>query len=257
MAKIISFFSLKGGVGKTTACANLAVAMGKANIKVLLIDFDANGNLSSNFIEAKFNDGIKKILEKQTIKNVINKNVANNVDLITSSIDTSFMIINNWNQEYESKLREWFKYFKEHYNYVFIDLSASWNQLNKVILTLSDSIIWPIVCTPYAIESVGATLNAIRSIQTTDNPKLKIEGVFINIFEKRTTNSMVIFSEISKTFSQYLYDTIIPQDSLINKLQSDHKTIVGSASSRPSATAFCELAKEIIEKNQIGDDSGK
>lgn len=95
MSKVISFFSLKGGVGKTTACANIAIALGKANIKVLLIDFDANGNLSHNFTKTKFQDGIKKMLLNQQIKNIVNKDVENSVDLITSSIDSSFLIINH------------------------------------------------------------------------------------------------------------------------------------------------------------------
>lgn len=95
MSKIISFFSLKGGVGKTTSCANLAVILGKTNLKVLLIDFDANGNLSSNFLLSKTSDGVKRILEKPASKTAVNKNVSNNVDLVSSSMDSSFMIIND------------------------------------------------------------------------------------------------------------------------------------------------------------------
>ncbi|MGL4950240.1 MAG: ParA family protein [Mycoplasma sp.] len=247
MSKVISFFSLKGGVGKTTSCANIAIALGKANAKILLIDFDANGNLTSNFPKTKYHDGIKKIFEKQNARNIINKEVANNIDLISCSVDSSFLIINDWKTEYEEKFVQALDTYKTMYDLIFIDLSASWNSLNKMILSHSDSIIWPIVCTPFAVESINVTLNAIRSIQLENNPNLKIEGVFINIFDKRTTNSMLLYSEIAKIFGDNLYDTIIPQDSYIGKLQKEHKLIVQSASWKPAAIAFCELAKEIIK----------
>ncbi|MGL4951650.1 MAG: ParA family protein, partial [Mycoplasma sp.] len=209
MCKVISFFSLKGGVGKTTSCANIAVALGKANVKVLLIDFDANGNLTSYFPKTKYQDGIKKIFEKSNARNVINKEVANNVDLISCSIDSSFLVINDWKLEYEEKFMSAMNSYKEQYDYIFIDMSASWNLLNKMILCHSSSIIWPIVCTPFAVDSINTTLNAIRSIQVGANPSLKIEGVFVNIFDKRRANAMLLYSEISKIFGDNLYDTII------------------------------------------------
>lgn len=248
MGKVISFFSLKGGVGKTTSCANIAVALGKANVKILLIDFDANGNLSSNFVGIKKQDGIKKMIEGADISKFINKNISNNVDLITSSVDSSFMIINDWKLEYEKNFMDSMKLLKNMYDIIFIDLSASWNLLNKIVLTNSDSILWPIICTPYAIESINQTLNAIRSIQLDSNPKLKIEGVFVNIYDKRTSASLNLYAELSKTFGKDLYDTMIPKDSLISKLQNEHETIVGKASWAPSATSYCELAKEILKK---------
>lgn len=248
--KIISFFSLKGGVGKTTSCANIAVALGKANLKILLIDFDTNNNLSQYFTKKiKHVDGIKKILENpKNLNNVINKEITNNVDLISSSLDSSFIMINQWKEEYEKNLIICLNELKNKYDLIFIDLSASWNLQNQIILSNSDSILWPIICSPFAVNSINTTLNAIRNVQTTTNPNLKIEGVFINFFDKRKNNMMVLYSEISKIFGSGLYNTIIPQDLLITKLQQENKTIVEYANWKPTAIAFCDLAQEIIEK---------
>ncbi len=249
-AKIISFFSLKGGVGKTTSCANIAVALGKAGLKILLIDFDTNGNLSTYFTKkSKTFDGIKEILkDSKNIKKAINKEVANNVDIISSSIDTSFLMINDWKLEYEKNLIDTLSELRSQYDIIFIDLSASWNVQNQIILSNSDSVLWPIVCTPFAVNTINGTLNAIRSIQTTTNPNLKIEGVFVNFFDKRKNGIVELYSEVSKIFGKDLYDTIIPQDLLITKLQQENKTIVGSAGWKPTAISFCNLAQEILEK---------
>ncbi|MGL4948486.1 MAG: ParA family protein [Mycoplasma sp.] len=247
MSKVISFFSLKGGVGKTTSCGNIAVSLGKANMKILLIDFDANGNLTNNFPRVKYHDGIKKIFEKSSSRSIINKEVANNVDLISCSIDSSFLIINDWKLEYEENFMNSLATYKQNYDLILVDLSASWNSLNKMILSHSDSIIWPITCSPFAVDSINVTLNAIRSIQVGANPNLKIEGVFINMFDKRSTNSILLYTEIAKIFGNDLYETIIPQDSFVSKLQKEHKIIVNSAGWRPVSVAFCELAKEIIK----------
>lgn len=255
-AKIISFFSLKGGVGKTTGCANIAIALGKVNLKVLLIDFDTNGNLSHYFNKKNKVDGIKKILDNSNnLQQVINYNVANNVDLISTNIDSAFSMINNWSIEQEGNLVEALTKARTQYDYIFIDLSASWNSQNKIILSHTDSIIWPIICTPFAFDSISNMLAIIRHIQTTTNEKLKIEGVFVNFFDKRKNDMLAIYSELFKTFDKGLYDTIIPQDNLIPKLQQSNKTIVGHASWKPSAIAFSNLAQEIFirsrgEKNE-------
>lgn len=249
-AKVISMFSLKGGVGKTTSCANIAVALGKANLKILLIDFDTNSNLSQYFTKKIKNiDGIKKILEDaNNLDNVINKEIANNIDLISSSLDSSFLMINDWKEEYEKNFITALKVLRTRYDLIFIDLSASWNLQNQIILSNSDSVLWPIICCPFAVNSINSTLNAIRNIQTTTNPKLKIEGVFINLFDKRKNNMMELYAEISKIFGSGLYNTIIPQDLLIIKLQQENKTIVEHASWKPTAIAFSDLAQEIFEK---------
>lgn len=248
--KVISFFSLKGGVGKTTSCANIAVALGKANLKVLLIDFDTNANLYHYFIKkTKVIDGIKELLlNTKNVEQVINKEVSNNVDLINSTVDSSFLMINDWKLEYEKNLIDSLNKLRTMYDLIFIDLSASWNIQNKIILSNSDSLIWPIVCSPFAVNTISTTLNAVRHIQTTSNPKLRVEGVFVNFFDKRKADCVALYTEISKIFGKDLYDTIIPQDLTINKLQKENKTIVGYASWKPAAVAFCDLSQEIIEK---------
>lgn len=246
-AKVISFFSMKGGVGKTTSCANIAAAFGKMKIKTLIIDMDPIASLSNNLMteNTKFNCNI--VLNKDINKSIVRK-VLNNVDLIPTSLDLSFKFIESDILEFENNFKNNIDKLATLYDVILIDMSSNWNSLNKMILTNSNSILLPLICTPYAIDAISKTLSIIRSIQVDTNPNLKIEGVFINMFDKRKSDSISMLSEIGKIFGSNLYDTIISNDSSIVKLQKNNKVIVNSSSWSPTAIKFCELAKEIYKK---------
>lgn len=248
--KIITFFSIKGGVGKTTSCANIAAALGKMKVQTLLIDMDPIGSLSTNFISAESNN--KNIIDKVNDINVLlKKKISNNVDLISSSLDLSFKFINSNIAEYEHNFAKNINELRKKYDLILIDVSSNWNSLNKMVLSNTDSVLLPIICTPYAIDAISKSLIIIRNVQINFNPKLKIEGAFINMFDKRKTDSVSLLSEATKIFQNDLYDTIIPNDSTITKLQKDNKIVVNSSSWSPSAIKFSELAKEIYKKMKV------
>lgn len=247
-AKIISFFSIKGGVGKTTSCANIAAALGKMKIKVLVIDMDPIASLSNNLINesTKFSCDIISHT-KDIIKSVVKK-VLNNVDLIPTSLDLSFKFIETDISEFENNYKNNLNKLADLYDVILIDMSSNWNSLNQMILKYSDSILLPVICTPFAIDAISKSLIIIRKTQIEWNKSLKIEGVFVNIFDKRKTDSILLLSELGKIFGSDLYDTIIPNDSTITKLQNSNKVVVNSSSWSPSSIKFCELAKEIYKK---------
>lgn len=246
---VVTFFSVKGGVGKTTSCANIGLALGKMNIKTLIIDMDPIGSLSSNFLLSNIN-GSKHLLENKisSFKEIISKNVFNNVDVVPTTIDLSFMFMDNDILKYEETLKENIKKLKEKYDIILIDVASSWSNLNRMVLSITDALLLPILCTPYAIDTISKILNIIRSVQIERNPNLKIAGAFINMFDKRKNDSMVYLSELTKIFGNNLYDSIIPNDSLITKLQKNNKFVVESSAWTPSAIKFSELTKEIYQK---------
>lgn len=246
---IITFFSVKGGVGKTTSCANIGLVLGKMNIKTLIIDMDPIGSLSSNFLLSNIN-GSKQLLENKitSFQDVVFKNVFNNVDVVPTTIDLSFMFMDNDILKYEENLKENIKKLKEKYDIILIDVASSWSNLNRMVLSITDSLLLPILCTPYAIDTISKILNIIRNIQIERNPNLKIAGVFINMFDKRKKDSMVYLSELAKIFGNNLYDSIIPNDISITKLQKNNKFVVESSAWTPSAIKFSELTKEIYQK---------
>ncbi len=246
--KIITFLSLKGGVGKTTSVANISAALAKNGKKILIIDTDPIGNLTSNLCSQSTSLYIHHILKKKASIKSAKISISNNIDLIPSSIDLSFYIMESDFEENLKNFREALEKIEKNYDYILIDTSPSWGYLNQLILTISNRVIIPVKCDYFSLESISSILRTIRIVQKKYNKDLNIAGIIINMFDKRLTNHAESLFQISSIFKDSIYNTIIPQDITISKLQSKKKTIIDSEPWKPAGIAYFELANEIISK---------
>ena len=181
MGRIIAVANQKGGVGKTTTSINLAACLAEKGKKVLAVDMDPQGNLTSGLGVDK--DSVEKsiyelIIGEVDIKEVINKEVLENLDIIPTSIDLSaaeIELIGVDDKEYI--LRNAIDQVKDQYDFVIIDCPPSLSMLTINAMTTADSVIVPIQCEYYALEGLSQLIHTVELVKDRLNSKLEIEGV--------------------------------------------------------------------------------
>ena len=181
MGRIIAVANQKGGVGKTTTSINLAACLAEKGKKVLAVDMDPQGNLTSGLGVDK--DSVEKsiyelIIGEVDINEVINKEVLENLDIIPTSIDLSaaeIELIGVDDKEYI--LRNAIDQVKDQYDFVIIDCPPSLSMLTINAMTTADSVIVPIQCEYYALEGLSQLIHTVELVKDRLNSKLEIEGV--------------------------------------------------------------------------------
>ena len=155
MAKVISIFNQKGGVGKTTSVINLAAGLGRLKQKVLIIDMDPQGNATSGIGLNKEQDKIIYDLLINGDLDVIKPTESKNVDIIPSNQELSGIDLELANTEWHYKLRDQVNKIKDNYDYILIDSPPSLSVLSIMTLIASDSIIIPVQTEYYALEGLS------------------------------------------------------------------------------------------------------
>ena len=156
MGRTIAIANQKGGVGKTTTTINLSACLSEAGQKVLVVDFDPQGNATSGFGLEK--GGIENTVYQMLIgetdaKESIEKNVQNNLDILPSDVNLAGAEIELLEMDNkESLLRDNLKSIKNQYDFIIIDCPPSLNLLTINALTAADTVIVPIQCEYYALE---------------------------------------------------------------------------------------------------------
>lgn len=259
MGKIISLVNQKGGVGKTTTSINLASSLGILGKKVLLVDFDPQGNattgvgvdkggLNATIYEAMMNE--KKSNE------VIKKTKFQNLDLIPANVNLAAFTVNFSNLQKNDpnfskngQLKKVLDEVKDKYDYILIDCPPSLGILISNALTASDSVIIPVQCEFFALEGIMQLLNTIRVARSKTNPNLEIEGVVLTMLDSRTILGLDVVENIRSFFKEKVYDTIIPRLIVLAEAPSHGKPIANYNSKSKGTTAYINLAKEVIERN--------
>ena len=254
MAKIIAIANQKGGVGKTTTSINLAAGLAYLNKKVLLVDFDPQGNATQGvgyrvalddltvydaiLCDADVHDCIKSLSKPPLDLLPANINLAG-ADLELAKIE----------ENREQLLKNVLNQVIDAYDYVIIDCPPSLGLLNTNALTAADSVLIPVQSEYYALEGITQLLQTIRLVQRLFNPALKIEGVLLTMYDARTNLSAEVGQEIRKHFKEKAYKTYIPRNIKLSEAPSSGLSIFDYAMTSEGAKAYVALTREVILNN--------
>lgn len=252
MGKIIAFANQKGGVGKTTTAINLAAALSERGKRVLLCDFDPQGNATSGFgvdprsLETSVYDLI--VSEDPDTKSGIVQTkwvdiIGANVNLAGAELDLIAM------DHREARLKLVLDKVKDEYDYVFIDCPPSLGLLTLNCLCAADSFLVPLQCEYYALEGLSQLMTTVRMVKKNMNPKLSLEGVLLTMFDGRTNLSIQVAQEVKRFFGSKVYSTVIPRNVRLSEAPSHGRPITAYDRNCRGADAYIALADEFLKRN--------
>ena len=261
MAKIIAIANQKGGVGKTTTSINLSAGLAYSNKRVLLVDFDPQGNATQG---VGYRVGLEDltvydaILGDGNIQECIKKLSKPPMDILPSNISLAGadLELAKIEQHREELLKNALMKVEDQYDYIIIDCPPSLGLLNTNALTAADSVLIPVQSEYYALEGITQLLQTIRLVQKLFNPALKIEGVLLTMYDARTNLSAEVGQEIRKHFKEKAYKTYIPRNVRLSEAPSSGLSIYDYALESEGAKAYVALTREVLNDNRTENFNG-
>ena len=255
MGKIISIANQKGGVGKTTTAINLSACLAEKGQKVLAIDMDPQGNMTSGLGIDK--DEVEKniydlMIGQAGVDEVLQKEAIENLDVIPTSIDLSAAEIELIGvDDKEFIIRNAVQPIKDDYDYIIIDCPPSLSMLTINAMTTADSVLVPIQCEYYALEGLSQLIHTVELVKERLNPVLEIEGVVFTMYDSRTNLSNEVVDNVKNNLHTTIYKTIIPRNVRLAEAPSHGLPINLYDSRSAGAESYRLLAKEVIDREDI------
>ena len=256
MGRVIAIANQKGGVGKTTTSINLAACLAEKNKKVLAIDLDPQGNMTSGLSVDK--DEVEYtvydlLIGETDVEQVICREVFENLDVLPTNIDLSgaeIELLDADNKQFI--LRDKISQIRDNYDFVIIDCPPSLSMLTINALTTADTVLVPIQCEYYALEGLSQLMKTIELVQTRLNETLKMEGVVFTMYDARTNLSLQVVENVKDNLNQTIYKTIIPRNIRLAEAPSHGLPINHYDPRSTGSESYMMLADEVINReNEI------
>ena len=252
MGKIIAVSNQKGGVGKSTTVVNLAAVFGHKGKKVLIVDFDPQGNTTTSY-------GIRKKSIRNTVYDVLMGECSvfeaviatefRGVSVIPTTQELSGAAVKLISMKNRlSKLREQLKPAAEFYDYILVDCPPTLDMLTLNALVAADSVIIPIQCEFLSLEGLVELNNTIERVKKDLNHDLTIEGILFTMYVERYKVTGQIVEEVKKYFGKHLFKTVIPRNVALSEAPSFGQPVLYYDPKSKGSKAYEDLAKEIMKK---------
>jgi chromosome partitioning protein len=252
-ARIIAMCNQKGGVGKTTTAVNLAAALAEYGRKVLVVDFDPQGALSTHLGVIAVPGEIATIYElmKGSIKDpheVIRKSPVKNLDLIPANIDLSVAEIELVNEvARESILANILRKVSDEYDVIIIDCQPSLGLLNVNALTAAHGVLIPMATDFFALRGVALLKDQINKVQERLNPALKLDGILVTLHE-RTLHSKEVLDRLQEAFESFVFKTQIARTVKFKDATVAQLPITAYAPTSEAAESYRAVARELVSR---------
>lgn len=254
MGRIIAIANQKGGVGKTTTAINLSACLAEAGQKVLVVDFDPQGNATSGFgLEKGHIDKTvyQMLIGENQIEECVREEVQKNLDILPSDVNLAGAEIELLEMDNkESLLRNGLKKIEKKYDFIIIDCPPSLNLLTINALTAADTVIVPIQCEYYALEGLSQILKTVNLVKRKLNRKLELEGVVFTMYDARTNLSLQVVENVKDNLKQNIYKTIIPRNVRLAEAPSYGQPINIYDSRSAGAESYRLLAEEVLNREE-------
>ena len=250
--RVIAIANQKGGVGKTTTSINLSACLAELGKKVLVIDLDPQGNMTSGLGVDKNeldNTVYELMLDECSINESMQQTVVDNLKIIASNVNLAGAEIELLGiNDKEYILKTAVDYIRDDFDFIIIDCPPSLNMLTVNAMTTADTVLVPIQCEYYALEGLSQLIHTINLVQERLNSKLEIEGVVFTMYDVRTNLSNQVVENVRENLDARIYETMIPRNIRLAEAPSYGLPINMYDTKSAGAESYRKLAKEIIER---------
>lgn len=253
MVRTIAVANQKGGVGKTTTAVNLGASLAAAERRVLVIDMDPQGNLSSGFGYSKADVAGQHVyhvltgecsIEEVTLPAELDQLsvVPAHPDLIGAEIELVGA------DDRHLRLANAVGSVADRFDYVLIDCPPSLGMLTLNALVAADAVLVPLQCEYYALEGLSQLLSTIERVRAIYNPRLEVEGILLCMFDKRTNLTHQVAEEVRSHFDGKVFDSVIPRNVRLSEAPSFGKPVILYDVQSAGAQGYLTLADELIRR---------
>ena len=255
LSRVIAVANQKGGVGKTTTAINLAASLAAAERRVLAVDIDPQGNLTSGFgrkTREPRPSFYEVLIEQKPLEEVLIPTDLDHLTLAPSDRNLTgaeVELVPLLAREY--RLKEALVPVASRFDYVFIDCPPSLGLLTVNALAAAQTVLIPLQCEYFALEGISELTSTMRRVQRALNPELDLEGVLLTMVDERMNLTQQVRSDIREHFKDKVFATAIPRSVRLAEAPSFGKPIIHYDRYSAGASAYEVLAGEVAKRLKI------
>jgi chromosome partitioning protein len=256
MSRLLAVANQKGGVGKTTTTINLAASLAALGQRVLVVDVDPQGNLTSGVGQkGKSGEGgtiYDALTRREPTIDISSFTLATGIDRLTlipadqhlTGAEIELVTL----PHREERLRRLLASTRDAYDDILIDCPPSLGLLTLNALVAADAVLIPLHCEYFALEGLADLVGTMRRVRAALNPSLDIEGVLLTMFDERTNLGQQVATDVRGFFKQKVFRTVIPRNVRLGEAPSHGMPALVYDPKSRGAEAYLALAREVLER---------
>jgi chromosome partitioning protein len=255
ISQVIAVANQKGGVGKTTTAVNLAAALAMRGHRTLVVDLDPQGNATTAMGVDKH--GLKAqaydvLVNGADIESVLHNTEIPGLDILPTNLDLTGADLELVSvMARETRLKHALVAVNTQYEYILVDCPPSLGLLTINALTAADSVLVPLQCEYYALEGLSSLLETIELVRSSVNPRIRLHGIVLTMFDRRNRLSFQVESDVRKHFPHLVFRTPIPRNVRLSESPSHGKPVLLYEDSCAGALAYDQLAIDVLARRPV------